>query len=194
MSNLINESNSPKISIIGKNSVTLAHALSIQSVDLEVADGALFIVSATDGIVSADIASWRLARELYIPSLVVITELASSEIDFEDMTAIATKMLDPVVTPYLVLHGDDGSPAALIELQSLLIHDYTSGTNAKQPADQEHIELVQEFREEYLEQLEDAGEDSFEAGLLFPALPWVEGTPIGIAEIRGYLNQVPVIR
>ncbi len=194
MSNLINESNSPKISIIGKNSATMADALNIESVELDIADGAIFIVSASDGIVSADITSWRLARELYIPSLVVITELSSSDIDFEDMTAIASKMLDPVVTPHLVLHGDDGSPAALIELQSLLIHDYTSGTNVTQPADPEHIELVQEFREEYLEQLEDAGEDSFEAGLLFPALPWVEGTPIGIAEITGYLKQVPVIR
>ncbi len=172
----------------------MADALNIESVELDIADGAIFIVSASDGIVNADITSWRLARELYIPSLVVITELSSSDIDFEDMTAIASKMLDPVVTPHLVLHGDDGSPAALIELQSLLIHDYTSGTNVTQPADPEHIELVQEFREEYLEQLEDAGEDSFEAGLLFPALPWVEGTPIGIAEITGYLKQVPVIR
>ena len=57
----------------------------------------------------------------------------------------------------------------------------------------EHIDLVAEFREEYLEAVEDAGEDSFSAGLLFPALAWVEGTPIGPDQIVEYLNQIPVL-
>lgn len=193
MSNLINPSNSPKISIIGKNSAALAQALDLTSVDLEIADGAIFIVSAQDGIVSADIASWRHARDLYIPSLVVITDLESSEIDFEDMSAIASKMLDPIATPFLVLHGDDGAPAALINLETLQVTDYSTPTPSERGADAEHIELVEEFREEYLEQLQDAGEDSFAAGLLFPALPWIGSRGIGLSEIKNYLNQVPVI-
>ena len=60
------------------------------------------------------------------------------------------------------------------------------------PAEPEHVELVAEFRTEYLEDLEDAGEDAFAAGLLFPALPWVEGTRIGIDQILEYLKKVPV--
>jgi hypothetical protein len=154
---------------------------------------ALFLVSAQDGIVSADLDKWRSARELYIPSLVIICDLLVSDIDFEDMTAIASKMLDPVVTPYLVLHGDDGRPAALINLDSLLITDYSTGEPISRPADPEHIELVAEFREEYLETVEDSGEDSFAAGLLFPALPWVEGSHIGLDQIKEYLNQVPTL-
>jgi len=165
--------------------------LSISPVELENADVSLFLVSAGDGIVSADLAKWRLARDLYIPSLVVICDLLESEIDFEDMSAIATKMLDPVVTPFLVLHSDDGKPAALINLESLRVLDYSSGTLEEREADLEHVELVSEFREEYLEAIEDAGEDSFIAGLLFPALPWIEGTPIGIAQIQSYLDLIP---
>jgi translation elongation factor EF-G len=182
-----------KIAIIGQKSAELASALGIEVVGFEEADGAIFVVSANDGIVSADLETWRTARDLYIPSLVVISDLSSSEIDFEDMSAIASKMLDPIVTPYLVLHGDDGSPAALISLEDLEVSDYSGAEVGKRAADPEHVELVAEFRTEYLEAVEDAGENSFQAGLLFPALPWIEKTKMGINEIKEYLNLVPTI-
>jgi len=182
-----------KIAIIGQKSAELASALGIEAVDFEEADGAIFVVSANDGIVSADLETWRTARDLYIPSIVVISDLSSSEIDFEDMSAIASKMLDPIVTPYLVLHGDDGAPAALISLESLEVSDYSAPQVTKRAADPEHQELVAEFRSEYSEALEDAGENSFQAGLLFPALPWIEKTKMGINEIKEYLKLVPTI-
>ena len=191
MTNLIN---SPKISTIGAKSALLNAELGLPTAELEACDVALFLVSAGDGIVSADLEKWRIARELYIPSLVIICDLLSSEIDFEDMSAIASKMLDPVVTPFLVLHSDDGRPAALIDLETLEVLDYSSGVATKRAADPEHIELVAEFREEYLEALEDTGADSFAAGLLFPALPWIEGSLMGIDQILDFLNQVPTIR
>lgn len=189
MSNLIYP---PKISIIGSKSDHLARELTLEVVDLERCDCALFLVSAKSGIVSADLEKWRLARELYIPSLVIICDLLTSDIDFEDMTAIASKMLDPVVTPYLVLHSDDGSPAALINLETLQLIDYSTGHREERPADPEHIDLVAEFREEYLEDLAGAGEESFAAGLLYPALAWVEGTRIGLDQIVEFLSEVPV--
>lgn len=182
-----------KIAIIGQKSAELASALGIETVGFDEADGAIFVVSANDGIVSADLETWRTARDLYIPSLVVISDLSSSEIDFEDMSAIASKMLDPIVTPYLVLHGDDGAPAALISLESLEVSDYSAPQVTKRAADPEHQELVAEFRSEYSEALEDAGENSFQAGLLFPALPWIEKTKMGINEIKEYLKLVPTI-
>ena len=190
MPNLIN---SVKVAIVGGKSQLLGSEIGIQASELESSDVAIFLVSANDGIVSADLEKWRLSRELYIPSLVVICDLLTSEIDFEDMTAIATKMLDPVVTPYLVLHSDDGRPAALIHLETLKIFDYSEGSLAIRDADPEHIDLVAEFREEYLEAIEDAGEDSFEAGLLFPALAWVEGTSIGPDQLKEYLDQIPTL-
>ena len=190
MPNLIN---SVKVAIVGGKSELLASEIGVQLSELESCDLAIFLVSANDGIVSADLEKWRLARDLYIPSLVVICDLLTSEIDFEDMTAIATKMLDPVVTPYLVLHGDDGHPAALINLETLKLHDYSTGSKVVREADPEHIDLVSEFRGEYLEAIEDAGEDSFSAGLLFPALAWVEGTSIGPDQIAEYLNQIPIL-
>ncbi len=182
-----------KIAIIGQKSAELAAALGVEPVSFDEADGAVFIVSANEGIVSADLETWRTARDLYIPSIVAISDLTSSEIDFEDMSAIASKMLDPIVTPYLVLHGDDGAPAALISLGTLEVTDYSDGAVTKRPADPEHEELVAEFKSEYMDAIEEAGEDSFQAGLLFPALPWIEKTGMGISEIKEYLNLIPTI-
>jgi elongation factor G len=90
----------------------------------------------------------------------------------------------------LVLHDDVGAPAALISLESLRITDYSGGVKEERDADPEHIELVAEFREEYLDDLIGAGEGSFAAGLLFPALPWVEGTRIGLDQILEYLSAI----
>ncbi len=184
---------SPKTAIVGKKSELLASELGCQLSELESCDLALFLVSAKDGIISADLEKWRLARELYIPSIVIICDLTSSDIDFEDMTAIAGKMLDPVITPFLVLHSDDGSPVALINLDTLMVTDYSHRPTTIQAADPEHVELVAEFREEYLEEVDLAGQEAFSAGLLFPALAWIEGTRMGVDQIELYLNQVPLI-
>ena len=191
MSDLISE---VKVAILGAKSGLLAQQMGVVPFDLDLADVAIFIVSANHGIISADLEEWRRARELYIPSIVAISDLTASEIDFEDMSAIATKMLDPVVTPYLVLHSDSGSPVALIDLETLKVLDYSKSLLVIRDADAEHIDLVNEFRLEYLEAVQDAGEDSFAAGLLFPALPWIEVRQIGVEQIKSYLNQIPVIR
>ena len=183
-----------RVAFIGKSAETLASALQVANAPLEESDVAIFIVSASDGIVRGDSDLWSIARELYIPSIVVITELNPNvELDFEDMSAIAGRILDPVTTPYLVLHDESSAPVALIELESLKIRDYSSGSLEVRDADQEHVELVSEFAEERSEQLEDAGIGGFENGLLYPALPWVPQNRMGEEEIKSYIELVDVV-
>ncbi len=184
----------PRVAVIGKGASELASDLGVEVHALESSDVALFIVSATDGIVRADSDLWLQARESYIPSVVVISDLtAKNELDFEDMTAIASKMLDPVATPYLVLHDEESAPVALIDLLTLRIRDYSQTTVTERAADPEHGEIVAEFAEEYKENLEAAGEDGFQQGLLYPALPWVTENKLGLAEILSYIHSVDVI-
>jgi hypothetical protein len=102
--------------------------------------------------------------------------------------------LDPVVTPYLVLHLDDGSPVALIDLVTQEIREYVSGSLSTRTSEHEHQEVIADFRDEYLEQLEAAGEGAFENGLLYPAIPWIHGNPMGLVEIADYLNRIPITR
>ena len=181
-----------KVHLVGQGKADLAAALGVTVEPLESADCAIFIVSAKDGIVRADSDSWATARELYIPSIVVITDLtAENETDFEDMAAIAGRILDPVVTPYLVLHLDDGTPIALIDLITQQIIDYSQLDIAIRESDHEHQEVIAEFRDEYIEALEAAGEDAFENALLYPALPWIVGSKLGLAEIALFLHRVP---
>lgn len=184
-----------KIHLVGEQSELLASVLGVASCPLDESDIALFIVSAKSGIIRADSDSWQVARELYIPSIVVITDLsAENETDFEDMTLIAGKILDPVVTPYLVLHSEDGSPVALIDIKDELIRDYTSGICTIGASDPEHHDIISEFRVEYLETLEGAGDGAFENALLYPAIPWIPELNLGLAEISMLINQIPVSR
>ena len=183
-----------RVSFIGKGAENLASALQLPNSPLEDSDVAIFIVSASDGIVRGDSDLWATARELYIPSIVVITELdPQTELDFEDMSAIAGRILDPVTTPFLVLHDEASAPVALIELKSLMIRDYSLGSLVIRSADSEHIELVKDFAEEHSEQMEDAGEAGFENGLLYPALPWVASNRMGEAEIKSYIELVDIV-
>ena len=183
------------VHLVGQGAMELAVALGVTSAELESADVAVFLVSAKDGIVRADSDKWLVARDLYIPSIVVITDLsATNETDFEDMAAIAGRILDPVVTPYLVLHQEDGSPIALIDLLTQKIRDYSTGVLVHGDSEHEHQDVVSEFREEYQELIEATGEDAFENGLLYPAIPWIQGGAMGLLEIADYLNRIPITR
>jgi len=180
-----------KVCVVGKSGGEIAEYFKLTQAPLADSDAAIFIVSASEGISTADIEIWSTARELYIPSLVVISELTNGEIDFDDMSAIAGRMLDPVQTPFLVLHDDAGNPTALIDLESLKLSDYSTGARVERESDAEHKVLVFEFRKEFLEAIEEFGESSFEQGLSFPAIPFIPENGLGSFEIATLLNKLP---
>jgi hypothetical protein len=180
-----------QVSLVGKASGEIADYLGISPCELDSSDAAIFIVSALDGISPEDIQTWNQARELYIPSLILITELTNGETDFDDMSAIAGRMLDPVQTPYLVLHDDSGHPIALIDLDTLKLSDYSTGNRIERDSDPEHKVLVFEFRKEYLDAIEEFGESGFQDGLSFPAIPFIPSNGLGSFEVVTLLNKLP---
>lgn len=103
---------------------------------------------------------------------------------------MANRVLDQLVTPYLVLHSQSGSPIALISLDDLQIFDYSSNPPTTSQSETEHQELVAEFREEYLEEMAGAGEHAFAAGLLFPAIPIVISNGLGINIVKDFIDQL----
>ncbi len=180
-----------RVAIIGKESAEIANSLSVQNTALDDADAALFQVSAITGVSEEEKNVWLKARELYIPSIILITDFESGEIDFDDMAAIAGRILDPVVSPYLVLHGDDGSPVALIELETLKLFDYSTGHCEIKASEPEHQELVKEFQSEFLEKIDEFGPTGFQDALLFPAIPYLAKLNMGKKETLEYLAQLP---
>ncbi|CAB4532165.1 MAG: hypothetical protein F2521_02500 [Actinobacteria bacterium] len=153
-------------------------------------DLAIFAIDPSAGIDQATIGLWQSLDEFQVPRLVVVTHLEKLEADFDDAVMIATRVFDQMVTPYLVLHDEAGMPAALIGLSSLNIIDYSTNPKTIKNCEEEHQTLVQEFREEYLELVEAAGDNAFCAGLLFPAIPlWIE-RGIGVDIVNEYIQQL----
>lgn len=160
-------------------------------IDSEIA-AAIFSINASSGVDQKTVELWREFDELLMPRILVITGFNEGLQDFDDAVVLAKRLLDDVATPVLVLHDDDGSPCALIDLESMKINNYR--TNQITDAEPEHLELVSEFREEYLNQLDAAGKDGFASGIFFPAIPVLLNDPefnLGVDIVKKYLTALP---
>ena len=154
-------------------------------------DLAIFAINPAAGIDQQAIDNWAALDDFQIPRLVVVNGLEGQELDFDDAVMVANRVFTQLITPYLVLHRDDGEPTALIRLQDLQIIDYSKNPPALRPSDPEHEELVREFREEYLEQISEMDEGAFAAGILFPAIPINLIKGIGVDVVQGYIDLLP---
>ena len=164
----------------------------ISQIAVPESDLAIFAIDPSAGIDQVTIDLWQSLDEFQVPRLVVVTHLEKLEADFDDAVMIASRVFDQMITPYLVLHDEAGLPAALISLSDLQISDYSTNPNTVRDSDEEHQTLVQEFRDEYLELLADSGDNAFEAGLLFPAIPlWIE-RGIGVDIVQSYIKKLVV--
>ena len=153
---------------------------------------AIFAINASSGVDQRTVELWQGFDELLMPRILVITGFNEGLQDFDDAVLLAKRLLDEVATPVLVLHDDDGTPCALIDLETLKINNYR--TNEITDADPEHIEFISEFRDEYLEQLEAAGADGFASGIFFPAIPILLNDPefnLGVDIVKKYLEKLP---
>ncbi len=164
----------------------------ISQIAVPESDLAIFAIDPSAGIDQVTIDLWQSLDEFQVPRLVVVTHLEKLEADFDDAVMIASRVFDQMITPYLVLHDEAGIPAALISLSDLQITDYSTNPNTIRNSDEEHQTLVQEFRDEYLELIADSGDNAFEAGLLFPAIPlWIE-RGIGVDIVQSYIRKLVV--
>ena len=151
---------------------------------------AIFAINPAAGIDQQTIDQWQALSDYQLPRLVVVNELDGSDADFEDAIMLANRVFDQLVTPYLVLHSETGSPIALISLGDLKIIDYSTNPPTISPSESEHQELVAEFCEEYLEDLAAAGDSAFTAGLLFPAIPIVISNGLGVDIVKSYIDLI----
>jgi hypothetical protein len=186
-----------KIALYGHVSATpaaLTRVISDQGISIETAfddlgqiDCAIFAVNPSAGIDAETIAAWESFNDYLTPRIMVALALPGADLDFDDAVLLANRVFDQMATPYLVLHGDDGTPAALISLMDLSIRNYIHGVAVISASEPEHQELVADFATEYRELVESAGDDAFNAGLLFPAIPVNLESGIGVDVLISYL-------
>ena len=111
---------------------------------------ALFCMSATAGFDVAFLKYWKALEELIIPRAVVVTDLDNGDADFDESCALIARILGEEILPtHLVLHEEDGSPAALIDLFSLQV----SQGEVFSDAEPEVVELVLDARLELLQEI-----------------------------------------
>ncbi len=153
-------------------------------------DLAIFVVNPATGISPESIDQWEGLNDSMVPRLITVTGLENPQADFDDAVLIANRVFDLTVTPYLVLHDEAGVACALISLEDLKVHDYTTLPPKILESEPEHRTLVEEFRAEYLAALDVMGKDGFAAGLMFPAIPvWIE-KGIGVDIVNKYISQL----
>ena len=161
-------------------------------IDTDISQSDLFVlvISAKTGVSAEMTSTWNIASEKQVPRLVIVNGLEMNETDFDDIVLIANRILESVITPYLVLHDELGEPVGLISLSDNQVRDYSSGVVTIYPADSELQSLVADFKEELEESTIEFDSSAFQAGLIVPALPFVASRNIGVAEFQAYLELV----
>ena len=154
-------------------------------------DVAIFLINPSAGIDNATIDAWRGFDEYQTPRMVLVTVLDGMEMDFDDAVLVANRVFDPLVTPFLVLHGESGSPIGTISLSDLTTRDYSTNPPTVSESDAELQELVKDFQEEFLEQMVEMDAGAFAAGILFPALPVNPSNGMGLDIVKSYLAELP---
>jgi hypothetical protein len=172
--------------VLGDRGITI----STEGGDPAQIDCAIFAINPSAGIDAETIALWEGFNDYLTPRIMVALALPGADLDFDDAVMLANRVFDQMVTPYLVLHGDDGTPAALISLDDLTIRNYIQGIAVISESEPEHRELVAVFQAEYREIIEASGADAFSAGLLFPAIPVNIDNGIGLDVLIEYLHQL----
>ena len=154
-------------------------------------DIAIFAINPAAGIDPETIELWRGFDEYQTPRLITVTVLDGMEMDFDDAVMLANRVFDQTITPYLVLHGESGSPIGIISLSNFQTIDYSTNPPTIGEADEELREVVEEFREEYLERIDEMEHGAFAAGILFPAIPLNLSNSLGVNEIKTYIAELP---
>ena len=158
--------------------------------DISQSDLFVLVISAKTGVSTEMISTWNIASERQVPRIVIVNSLEMNETDFDDIVLIANRVLESVITPYLVLHDELGEPVGLISLNDNQVRDYSSGVVNIYPADSEMQSLVADFKEELEESTIEFDSSAFQAGLIVPALPFVASRNIGVAEFQEYLQLI----
>lgn len=160
------------------------------------ADFVMMVIEADRGISADEVSRFHALREAQIPALVLITSLLteseSDRWDFDDLTMLANRTLEEVVTPYLVLHDESGQPSGLYELETNTVIDYSVTPAKRRPADDELKALTADFRSEFIEA--DFEIQDFTSGLRVVALPYVPERRVGIAETARLITTLEPIQ
>jgi elongation factor G len=127
---------------------------------LRAADGALFVISAADGIDAATTMLWQECAAVGMPRAIAITRLdAARSAVTETMAACRATFGSGVAPLYLPVTGSDGVIRANLGLLTENVYDYSSGERVVRDAAPDEKDQLESGRAELLEAIITESED-----------------------------------
>lgn len=127
---------------------------------LRAADGAIFVVSAADGVDAATRALWHECALVQMPRAVAIVQLDANDADYARTLAECQATFGQGVQPLgIPVAGDSGALTQIVDLVLGEVHDYTSGTRQVRPTGEEHADLFDTYRPGLIEGIIEESED-----------------------------------
>ena len=118
-------------------------------------DGFVLVLDADQGLSPEAIELWNVAVDFSVPRCIMVTNIINSRTDFDEMCAIAQRVLDPdVIVRYLPIESDDES--VVVGAFDVLTNEIvtSSADNLQRvPGDPEHLELTSDRRVDLYEAL-----------------------------------------
>ncbi|MDR1450666.1 MAG: elongation factor G-like protein EF-G2 [Propionibacteriaceae bacterium] len=123
------------------------------------ADGAIFVVSASDGIDAATEALWQECDAAGLPRGIALTKLDDGRTDFADALDSLQTAWGQAVQPAYVPLTQDSKITGNLSLVSQSVHDYASGTRTRRDATADELATIADYRNALVEGIIQESED-----------------------------------
>ena len=132
------------------------------STALRVADLAVFVVSAVDGVEPGTRRLWREAAALGLPRMIFVNKLDRDRSSFDATLAELRQVFGAGVAPLELPIGDGGAFHGVADLLSDTAHLYDGGTRASGPIPEDMVDTEHEIHDNLVEGIVVADDDQLE--------------------------------
>ncbi|MPY93133.1 MAG: elongation factor G [Acidimicrobiia bacterium] len=129
---------------------------------LRVADLALFVISAVDGVEVQTEVTWRMAAALGIPRAIFLNKLDRERASFDTTLAQLQERFGSGIAPLQLPIGADADFSGVVDLLTATAYRYREGTAEAGPVPPEVAELEEQVRESLVEGIVAADDDLLE--------------------------------
>ncbi|MDR0488994.1 MAG: elongation factor G-like protein EF-G2 [Propionibacteriaceae bacterium] len=123
------------------------------------ADGAVFVISASDGVDSATEALWHECAAVGMPRGIAITKLDDGRSDFATVLADIQNLWGQAVQPSYVPIKSGDKIVGNLSLVSQNVHDYASGKRERREATADELSTIADYRAALIEGIIQESED-----------------------------------
>lgn len=158
---------------------------------LDVADVAVLVVSAVDGVQADSVIAWQLARQAGVPVVVFVNCLDAERADFELTLTALEKLIGPTLAPLELPLGEGAKFEGIVDLLADEAITYGNGRPEHGPIPSSLAEVEARVRSSLLEAIV-VGDDSLTERYLEGEVPAMEELEIVLGGLMTKGSIVPV--